>query len=77
MPPLLLELSSSGTLSSLISFAPSLEVPRGYADRLLSNTPHPIVNSFGVEKKPIPRGRPASLEPRTLQVNKRTWQLTM
>ena len=49
MPPFLLEVSSSGTLSSLVSLAPNLEVPRGNADRLLSNTPQPMMTGFDVQ----------------------------
>jgi hypothetical protein len=43
MLPDLLDVSSSGTSSSLVSLIPSLVVPRGNADRLLSRMPQPIV----------------------------------
>jgi hypothetical protein len=45
MPPLLFEESSSCVVSGFVSLTPSLEVPRGKADRLLSRIPQPIVGS--------------------------------
>lgn len=62
MPPFLLEVSSSGALSSLVSLTPNLEVPRGNADRLLSNTPQPMMTGFDVQMDLMRKGRPASLE---------------
>ena len=71
MPPFLLEVSSSGTLSSLVSLTPNLEVPRGNADRLLSNTPQPMMTGFDVQMELMRKGRPASLEDRMRKVAKR------
>jgi hypothetical protein len=71
MPPFLLEASSSGILSSLVSLIPNLEVPRGNADRLLSSTPQPMMRGFGVQMELMRKGRPASVNDRMRKVANR------
>lgn len=44
--PALFEVSSSGTSASLVSWMPTLVVPRGVAERLLSRIPQPMPEVF-------------------------------